>query len=94
MKKYIEYYANLYNLPVLLVWAIVQVESGGDIYAWRVEPHYRYLVDVNTGNPFRQLTPAEIASEKAPSDFQAIGGLTSRDTEWWAGCPRRTHTGR
>ena len=68
---------------MVLVWAIVQVESGGDIYAWRVEPHYRYLMDVSTGKPFRAQTAAEVASERAPQDFPYINGLSSRDTEWW-----------
>jgi len=36
-----------------LVDAIIQVESGGDVYASRYEPHYQYLWDVRANAPFR-----------------------------------------
>lgn len=71
-----------HSIPSALIAAIVMTESGGDVHAWRVEPHYRYLVDFATGAPFRTLASAERASEVAPSDF-AHPAYSSRDTEWW-----------
>ncbi len=65
-----------------LVEAIIQVESNGNVFAYRVEPPYRYLVDVNTGKPFRRLTSAEGKSERAPKDFPYFPRVSSRDTEW------------
>lgn len=71
------------DLPAQLVEAMVLTESGGDIYAWKVEPSYRYLWDISKRAPFRALTAAEITSEKAPADFPLLVGIESRDTEWW-----------
>jgi len=62
---------------------LVHTESSGNVYAYRVEPHYRYLVNVIDEGPFRKLTPAEIKSEIAPIDFPYIKGISSRHTEWW-----------
>lgn len=70
------------GIPAPLIAGIVETESAGDIHAYRVEPPYRYLVDVTTGKPFRTLTPAERLSETAPPDFEHPA-YSSRDTEWW-----------
>lgn len=74
--------AQRYGLPAALLLAMTKVESNGDVYAYRVEPPYRYLVDVSTGRAFRKLTSAEIVSEIAPRDFPHFPH-SSRDTEWW-----------
>lgn len=74
-------YAAQWKLDPRLVRAIVCVESGGNPYAWRPEPRYRYLWDVAKGEPFRLLTVAERASEEAPSDFPCLAG--SPNQEWW-----------
>lgn len=74
--------ARHFGVPVELVGAIVLTESGGVAARWKVEPPYRYLWDVKRAKPYRMLTHAEIASERAPEDFHALGGQ-SRDTEWW-----------
>ena len=68
-------------LPPELVAAIVRKESDGDPWAWNPEPHYSYLVDVSTGQPFRKLTPEERLSEVPPNDFPSLAG--DRDAEWW-----------
>jgi hypothetical protein len=73
--------AQRYNLPHLLLEAMVMTESDGNSGVWRYEPRYRYLVDVETGSPFRPLTAAENASEQAPADFPHPRH-SSRDTEW------------
>lgn len=75
--------ANQHGLPFLLVKAMVEVESNFNIYAYRVEPRYRYLVNVETGEPFRELTIIEIESEYAPQDFPYYKRVSSRHTEWW-----------
>lgn len=72
------------ELPVDMVRAIAIVESGGNPFAWRAEPKYRYLWDNASNTPFRSLTNAEILSETAPTDFSVPRGLnSSRNTEWW-----------
>ena len=82
MQNEIDIAAKRYNLPRQLIAGIILTESGGDLYAYKTEPAYRYLVDITTGRPFRSLTPAEIASETAPADFPHLT-ISSRDTEWW-----------
>lgn len=81
-EPYIQECATRFEIPAPLLYALVMVESGGDTHAWRVEPPYRYLVDVDTGEPFRPLTPEETRSESAPEDFPHPKH-SSRDTEWW-----------
>lgn len=70
-----------HELPAALVAAIVLQESAGNPWAWNPEPHYRYLVDVATGEPFRTLTPEERLSQVPPKDFPCLAG--DRDAEWW-----------
>jgi soluble lytic murein transglycosylase-like protein len=69
------------RIDPILVEAVVIIESGGNPYAWNPEPHYRYLVDVRTGQPFRELTVSERATEVPPADFPTLAG--DRDQEWW-----------
>ena len=71
------------NIPYKIVRGIILTESNGNQYAWKVEPPYRYLVNVSTRQPFRTLTTEEIDSEKAPKDFPYLHNISSRDTEWW-----------
>lgn len=73
------------KLPPQLVHAHILVESGGDPYAWRCEPGYRYLWDNQYLRPFRTLTEEEVASATPPADFQTPPQIsTSKTTEWWA----------
>lgn len=72
--------ATAATVPPVFACAIVQVESDGYPYAWNPEPRYRYLVNVRTGKPFRDLEPAEIASAVPPADFPCLAG--DRDQEW------------
>ncbi len=74
--------AARHGLEPALVAAIVQVESGGNAYAWNPEPHYRWFWDVRRNRPFRTLTPVEISGEVPPLDFPTLAG--DRDQEWWA----------
>lgn len=83
LREQVRHDAERFDVPVQLVYAIARVESSNDPSAWRAEPPYRYLVDVVTRKPFRELTQAEIGSETAPADFPYIARLSSRDTEWW-----------
>lgn len=73
--------ANRHALPVHLIAAICAKESSFHPGAWRPEPVYRFLWNVAKGEPFRRLTPAEIASETPPSDFPKLGGPSAQ--EWW-----------
>ncbi len=70
-----------FGLPESLIYAMVQVESAGDISAWNPEPPYRWLWDVRRNAPFRPLTAAERVSEVPPGDFPTLAG--DRDAEWW-----------
>ena len=69
--------AKHFDLPPELVAAIVQVESSGNVLAWRVEPFYRWLWNPRTRNPFqsdhRGLNP--------PADFVGSPGR-SKATSW------------
>ena len=78
----IKHYADQARMPIQFIQAIVLTESGGDNWKWRVEPHYRWLVNAKTGTPFRRLNAEEIISEKPPVDFPANPG-ESQNTEWW-----------
>lgn len=69
------------GVPVDLILAIVEVESGGNQWAWNPEPHYRWFWDVRRNRPFRQLFPGESDSEYPPQDFPCLAG--DRDQEWW-----------
>lgn len=80
LRPQIERHARRHNLEPGMVAAIVTVESGGNAFAWRPEPAYRWLWDVRQGKPFRSLTPVEISRPFAPADFPALAG--SRDQEW------------
>jgi len=73
--------AQRHGLPFQLVIAILQYESTGDVWAWNPEPRYRWLWNVKTNQPFRELTPAEASSESPPKDFPCLRG--DRDQEWW-----------
>ena len=73
--------AREYTLDPRILIAVMEQESGGDPYAYRPEPHYRWFWNVHSGAPFRSVTPDEIASKIAPPDFPCLGG--TRDQEWW-----------
>jgi soluble lytic murein transglycosylase-like protein len=73
--------ARSFGLDPLLVRALVEVESGGDPYAWNPEPGYRYFWDVRKRQPFRPVTAAEVRSKHPPADFVCLAG--DPDQEWW-----------
>lgn len=77
-----ENYAQLFDLPLQLILAIITVESSGNPFAYRMEPPYRYLVDVRNSIPFRELTKEEGRQDRAPGDFPNIKGVSSSDSEW------------
>jgi len=70
------------DLPWVLVLAIVEVESGGDVHAFRSEPAYRYLWDVGKHCAFRQLSHEEVARACSPEDFDCDLLVCSVDSEW------------
>ena len=69
------------HLDPNLILAMIWQESTGQPWAWNPEPRYRWLVNVKTGQPFRPLSPAELASETPPADFPCLAG--DPDQEWW-----------
>jgi hypothetical protein len=71
-----------YGLSDSVVRAMVQVESGGNQWAYNPEPHYRWLWDMRRNRPFRALLPGESDAEKPPLDFGCLAG--DPDQEWWA----------
>lgn len=78
--QYVAVVAPKYALPEVLVRAIVQVESGGNRHAMRVERRYTWLWDVRRKRPF--ATTAARAEERVPPpDFESAAGL-STITEW------------
>jgi len=74
--------ASRYGLPPLVVQPLIEVESGGNIWAWNPEPRYRWFWDVRSGKPFRPVSAAELAAKEPPKDFKAYPGVDP-DAEWW-----------
>ena len=64
-------FSHQYGVPLDLLRAIVLTESGGDRFAMRYEPRYRWLWDVKRNRPY---------SSKTPDLFPAPAGV-SRETE-------------
>lgn len=64
-----------YRLERWLVRAQIQTESGGNPWASRYEPAYRYFVDVRTQQPLR------LEGDDVPDDFPSKPGC-SGPTEW------------
>jgi hypothetical protein len=75
--------AEKFKLDFNLIYAVIVVESNRNPFAWRAEPHYRYLWDVREHRPFRLLTQDEIRGDAAPADFPFLREVNSRNTEWW-----------
>jgi hypothetical protein len=73
---------NYRDLRADLILAIIDTESSGNPWAWNSEPKYRWLWNVKTDAPFRQLRADEIDAEVPPIDFPSYPG-TARDQEWW-----------
>lgn len=71
-----------HEIDPVLVMALVQVESGGNPFAFRYEARYRWLINVKTRKPFRELMADEIVSAVPPPDFPALAG--SAGQEWIA----------
>ncbi len=72
--------AEEFSVDPRLIYGFVTTESGGNKFAMRYEPAYRYLWDCRRDHPFRSLTNPERTSDSAPPDFSAQIG--SRHTEW------------
>ena len=81
LRAQIAFAAGEAGLDGRLVAAVVQVESGGNEYAWNPEGHYRWFWNVYTKTPFRVLTDVERGSKYPPTDFPCLAG--DRDQEWW-----------
>ena len=73
--------ALAHGLDPLVVAALIQVESGGQPWAWNPEPVYRYLWNVRDAVPFRPMTVSELRSKYPPSDFPCLAG--DPDQEYW-----------
>lgn len=56
--------------------ALIAVESGGDVFASRYEPHYAYLWDVVANAPKRCY------GTYRPNGFLGVNGVTSNHTEF------------
>lgn len=80
-KEPVEDNCATHKIPPALVYAIIEVESGFQPYAWNPEPHYRWFWDVRNNAPFRVISPAESANEYPPKDFPTLAG--DPDQEWW-----------
>lgn len=70
-----------HQIPIALLAALIKVESDWDVWAWNPEPHYRWLWNVKTDQPFRPIIADEIKSERPPADFPCFAG--DPDQEWW-----------
>lgn len=69
------------GVEAALVAALMLQESGGNPWAVRAEPGYRWVWDVRRHQAFRTLTAQEATSPTPPQDFYGPMGA-SRATEW------------
>lgn len=78
-----------FNVPLDLLKAIIQVESGGDPWAMRYEPDFRWLVNLETGEryegePERMPSPAGVSpytewvAQRTSWGLMQIMGATAR----------------
>lgn len=82
MEIAVETAAQQHGVPLLLLMAMVMVESSARWDVTRKEPHYRWVVNANTGAPFRKLKSPEDSSESCPGDFEGLDGVTTAQEEW------------
>jgi len=79
-----------YNIPANLLAALIQVESGGDSWAYRAEPTYRWLWDVREGRPYKgapEAIPAprfvapetELWQQRASWGLMQVMGAVARE---------------
>ena len=73
----IEQYATRYCIPQDILRAVVLVESGGDTWAMRYEPHYRWLWDVRRNKPVRTTMDLFPAPRGVSRDSEIMGQKTS-----------------
>lgn len=79
---YIDENAARFDLPAALISAVIAVESAGDTWAMRHEPHYRWCWDPIERQPYT-LRRAQADSASAPDDFPHYR-YSSRHTEYMA----------
>lgn len=72
--------ATSHGLEPRVLRALVTVESGGNPWAERYEPAFRYFWDLRHGKPFRRPDTSELASLEAPGDFWPLAGAPEQ--EW------------
>ena len=72
--------AARFGIPPALIRAVIQVESAGDTWATRFEPHYRWLWDPFNHKPFRvNAIKARLAH---PPKGMPSYSYSSDATEW------------
>lgn len=82
----VERTAQRHGIDPNVIKAICIVESGGDRFAFRHEPGYRYLWNLRTGTPFRKLMAYEIHNDFPPGDFyDTVGNHGSSALHEWIG---------
>jgi hypothetical protein len=83
-------FANRFGIPADILRAVVMVESGGDPWATRYEPHYRWLWDVRRNKPFRGTedmfrgpigvsAPTEMTCQKTSWGLMQVMGAVARE---------------
>lgn len=77
--KQIQDEAKFYDLNPLLVAAIIAQESGGDNYAVRVEPNYKYTLPADDFAKLNgQTKTTEICMQKCSFGLMQVMGATAR----------------
>jgi hypothetical protein len=85
----IAHFAEKYEVPSQIVYAVAKVESNNAMLAIRYEARYRWMWDCVNNRPFRRVTDSEAAKTSAPLDFprppaHPLGVYSSANTEWHA----------
>lgn len=76
----IETTAKRHGIDPRVICGQVQVESGGNPYAVRFEPQFRWFWDLRSAKPFRRLDESELRTRRAPADFYGLDG--NHEQEW------------
>lgn len=74
----IEEQARASGFSVALLRAIIEVESGGDLFAIRYEQDYRWLWDMVGQRAYQKKNNSVLC----PIDFPFVGTISSRQTEF------------
>lgn len=80
LESYIEKYASKYTLERGLIYGVIMAESGGDIFAVRYEPGWKYILHPGTyAEKNRVSVQTEIHLQKCSWGLMQVMGTVARE---------------